>query len=254
MAKVTNKKVVYKKVNIVIEDNEANLAVQCVRIKGDFELSVGDQITVSGELKRNKGALEFGTGCTFVAADEDRTIMDENAIGTLKDLQEGDVYQHGMSAVTGKVENVVKVKSEAPQNITFYIGALTMFVAAVFYMLMADLSFNNTSDRLIIAVLLSFGSAILFFLSVNYGEKPVIMYLLKGLGVALAIGFVVYMHLFSQSEFFLGVLEKLQKAGLSKAKELAVSHATIIITLVLGYVSIVAQAANIVVVATLKED
>ena len=253
-AKATNKKVVYKKVTMVIEDHAANLAVQCVRIKGDFELSPGDQITVSGELKINKGILEFGTGCTFLKADDDRPIMDEGALDTLKNLQEGDVYMNGMCAVSGRVESIQKVKSEAPQNITFYIGALAMFVAAVFYMLMADLSFNNTSDRLIVAVLLSFGSAILFFLSVNYGEKPVIMYLLKGLGVALAIGFVVYIHLFSQSEFFLGVLEKLQKAGLSKAKELAMSHATIIITLVLGYISIVAQAANIAVVATLKED
>ena len=254
-AKATNKKVVYKKVTMVIEDHAANLAVQCVRIKGDFELSPGDQITVSGELKKNKGMLEFGTGCTFLKAAEDRPKMDEEALDTLKFLQEGDVYQHGMSAVSGKVETVEKVQSEAPQKISHYVGSLTMFVAAVFYMLMSDLSFNNTADRLIIAVLLSFGSAILFFLSANYGEKPVLMYVFKEVAKFLAVGFVVYIHFFMRSKYYLvDVIETLEKAGLSKVKELAMTRATMIISLVLGYVSIVAQSANTVIVATTKDE
>lgn len=254
-AKATNKKVIYKKVVIVVEDHAANLAVQCVRIKGDFELSVGDQITVSGELKKNKGMLEFGTGCTYVKVADDRPKMSEEAVDTLKYLQEGDVYQHGMSAVSGRVETVEKVKSDAPQKISHYVGALTMFVAAVFYMLMSDLTFNNTADRLIIAVLLSFGSAILFFLSSNLNEKPVLMFLFKEIAKFLAVGFVVYIHFFMKSQYYLvDVIEKMEKAGLSKVKELVMTRATMVISLVLGYVSIVAQSANTILVATLKED
>ena len=152
------------------------------------------------------------------------------------------------------------------KNITFYIGALTMFFVGVFYMLASDLAFNNNAFDLIVAVLLSFGSAILFFLSASFNEKPVIMFVFKGIALALAIGFVIYIHCY-QSGFSFGyladpekvpnypsILDTFRKGGASKAGKLAMTQATVIITIVLSYVSIAAQAANTVLVATIKED
>lgn len=158
------------------------------------------------------------------------------------------------------------MKKALIKNITFYIGAIAMFVLGVFYMLASDLAFNNNAYDLIVAVLLAFGSAILFFFSLNFNEKPVAMYILKALGVVLAIGFVVYVH-FYQTGFSLGhlaapdevpnypsILDTLQRAGKAKETELAASKATIIVALVLGYLSIAAQCLNTVFVAVLKED
>ena len=140
------------------------------------------------------------------------------------------------------------------KKITLYVGALSMFVVGVVYMLMSDLTFNNTASRLIVAVLLAFGSAILFFLSDNFNEKPVIRYLFKGLGLALAAGFVLYIHLFMVSDYFLEVLDTFRKAGISKASDLAATEATVIIALVIGYVAIAAQIVNVVFTVLFKED
>lgn len=153
-----------------------------------------------------------------------------------------------------KEPSFVQKVASLSKKISFYIGALAMFFVGVVYMLMSDLTFNNTSDRLIISVVLSFGSAILFFLSASFNEKPKIMFLLKGIALALAVGFIVYIHLFQVSDYFLGVLKDFKNAGKAKAKELAASQATIVIALVVGYISLVGQVVNTTLVATIKED
>ena len=109
---------------------------------------------------------------------------------------------------------------------------------------MSDLSFKNTADRLIISVLLAFGSAILFFLSVNFTEKPVVMWIFKGLGLALGIGFIVYLHIFQQSETFDAILEVFRRKGISGESELLMSQITMIVTLALGYISVAGQAGK----------
>lgn len=157
-------------------------------------------------------------------------------------------------AAAAKGPSFIQKVAPLAKNISFYIGALAMFFVGVFYMLMSDLTFYNTSDRLIISVLLSFGSAILFFLSASFNEKPKIMYLFKGLALAMAVGFIIYVHLFQTSSYYLEVLEKFKKAGIKQAKKLAASQATMVITLIFGYLSFVAQGVNTILVATVKED
>lgn len=245
-------KIFYKKVTVEVKANGESVMLDCIRLKGDEKLEVGKKITVRGELRKRNGVLEFGNGCTFVKGNEQEVEAD--VVTALKNLSEGEVFANGFCALMGTVTVIEKMPNELPQKISLYVGALTMFVAAVFYMLMADLSFNNTADRLIVAVLLSFGSAILFFLSANFHEKPKIMFLFKGIGLALAIGFIVYLHLFQNSEYYLGVLDKLRKAGLAKAKELVMSQATIVVALIFGYISLVAQCVNTVLVAVVKEN
>ncbi|MCH5153099.1 MAG: hypothetical protein J1F68_03995 [Clostridiales bacterium] len=252
--KAVTGKVFFKKVTITVKDKDKSLDIQCIRLKGDEKLEMGEEITVRGELRNRAGVLEFGNGCTFIKVAEHKEV-DPEVVSALQNLPEGEAYANGFCAMTGVVTDIVKMPNETPQKLTLFIGALTMFVAAVFYLLMADLAFNNTASRLIVSVLLSFGSAILFFLSANFNEKPAIMYLFKALGIALGIGFVVYIHLFQTMDtYYLGKLDEFRKAGVAKAKELAMSEATMIVTLVLSYVSVVAQVANTVLVAVIKED
>lgn len=140
------------------------------------------------------------------------------------------------------------------KNITFLIGVLTMFVGGLIFIVMSDLTFKNNSGNLIITVLLCFGSAIIFFFANNFIEKPVIMYVMKGIGLALAIGLIVYYHWFSTSEYYIAAVEKLRKAGLAKKKEYASAKASIVIALVFSYIGMAVQAANTVLMVVLKDD
>ena len=245
-------KIIYKKVTISVGSSDDSVSIHCIRLKGDEKLEIGEQITVRGELKRRDSQLEFGNGCSFVK-DVDGQVAEPSVVSALRDLPEGEFYAEGFCALTGTVSVIEKVQNDVPQKTTYLIGSLTMFVAAVFYMLMSDLSFKNTADRLIISVLLAFGSAILFFLSVNFTEKPVVMWIFKGLGLALGIGFIVYLHIFQQSETFDAILEVFRRKGISGESELLMSQITMIVTLALGYISVAGQAANTVLVAVIKD-
>ncbi len=140
------------------------------------------------------------------------------------------------------------------KTITFLVGVLVMFLGGIFFMLISDLTFNNNAGNLIFSVLLCFGSAIVFFFSNNFNEKPVVMYVMKGIGLALAVGLIIYYHLFRVSEFYLAAIEKLRRYGVSKASEYNAAKASVIVALVFSYIAAVAQAANIVLTAVLKDD
>ena len=251
--KAVTGKVFYKKVTVEVQADGESVTLECIRLKGDEKLEVGKRITVRGELRKRSEVLEFGNGCTYVTGNEQEVGSD--VVAALKNLQEGEVFANGFCALTGTVAVIEKMPNELPQKLSLYIGALTMFFAAVFFMLMADLSFNNTSSSLIVATLLSFGSAILFFLSANYGEKLKIMYSLKAVGVLLALGFIVYIHWFMNFDaYYLGKLDEFVKKGASGVADLAKTKATVIVTLILSYVSLVAQVANTVLVAVIKDE
>lgn len=140
------------------------------------------------------------------------------------------------------------------KNITFFVGVLTMFIGGLIFVIMSDLTFQNNSGNLIITVLLCFGSAIVFFFANNFIERPVVMYVMKGIGLALAIGLIAYYHYFSTSEFYIAAVEKLRKAGIAKQAEYAGAQASIIIALAFSYVATVVQIVNVVFTAVLKDD
>ncbi|MCM1289937.1 MAG: hypothetical protein NC132_03800 [Corallococcus sp.] len=153
-----------------------------------------------------------------------------------------------------KVFKDVAAAKSLSKLITFLIGVISMFLAGVLYMIMSDLSFGNTSVWLIIATLLSFGGAICFFFSNNFLEKPVVMYVMRGIGLALSVGFVIFLHCFHNTEYFVGKIEGFINEGLKGEGALAASKATMIISYIFAYIGMVAQAANVVLVAVLKED
>lgn len=245
---------IYKKVTLTLPSKDGDVTIQCLRIKSDNRLTLGEDIVVRGELKNRNGTLEFGTGCTCIKA-INQPAVDEETLQAVRALPEGEAYANGFCAMTGKVEEIVAVPNDKPQKVTLFVGALTMFVAAVFYMIMSDLIFKNTSTMLIIATLLSFGSAILFFLSANFGEKKVIMYLLKAIGMLLGVGFIIYLHLvMTLDPYYLGKLEEFKAQGISGTTSLALTQVTVIATLALSYVAVVVQVVNTVIVALTKEE
>lgn len=246
-------KTLYKNIVISLASGEDNLAVNCLRLNVDQKLAVGDKITVIGELRNHNGAIEFERGCTYEKPAAE-TVTDAKVFDGLKALQTDENALRGPYAVTGTIQAVEKEPSKLPQNISFYIGSLGMFFAGLLYMFMSDLTFKNPSTMLIISVLLSFGGAITFFLSMNFNEKRNIMFVLKGVGIALSIGFVIFIHVFQTSAYYLNILDEFKKMGVSGAGSLAASQATMIITLILGYIAIVGQTVNTVLVAVIKEN
>lgn len=140
------------------------------------------------------------------------------------------------------------------KTITFYVGVLAMFLGGIIFIIMSDLTFHNDSVHMIGTVLLCFGSAILFFFSNNFVEKPVSMYVMKGIGLALAVGLVVYYHLFSVSEFYLSAIDKLKQYGELKAAEYAAGKASVVVALAFAYLGMAGQIANIVLTAVFKDD
>ena len=153
------------------------------------------------------------------------------------------------------------------KNIMFYIAILTMFVGGILFVLMSDLTYctefkidanppvkNAPSIYLIGAVLLSFGSAILFFFSNNYAEKPWAMYLMKGLGVALGIGLIGYYHWFSGCNDYVNAMTRLENFGIAKESVYVASKACIIVSLALAYIGTAAEATSIALTAILKDD
>ena len=181
-------------------------------------------------------------------------MPEAEVLQVLRELNDGDKYGKDNVKLSGEVTAIEKAPSELPQKLTLFTGVLAMFIAGVAYLFMSDLSFKNTAEWLIIATLLSLGGAILFILSANYGEKPIAMYLLKGFGLLLSVGFVLYIHLFmAMNEYYLSQLDAFIKKGIAGEKSLFLSLLTMGLTLALSYVAIVGQVANIVVTAVIKD-
>ncbi len=130
------------------------------------------------------------------------------------------------------------------KRVTFVAGALAMFVGSICYMVMSDLGFGNESTWLILATLLSMGSVVCQFFSSNMRDMPVKQIILRSLGIVLGIGYVLFLHLFTGTEFYTGLGYKVIPAR----------NACMIVSFIFAYVALVAQIANLVLIVTIKEE
>lgn len=130
------------------------------------------------------------------------------------------------------------------KRITYTVGMLSMFVGSVCYMLMSDLGYGNESTWLIIATLLSMGSAICQFFSSNMKDRPIRQIILRSVAVALGIGYVLFLHLFTTTEFYQNIMYD----------DVPFRNACTIVSLIFAYIGIVGQIANLVLIATIKEE
>ena len=79
------------------------------------------------------------------------------------------------------------------RSISFIVGATLLAVVGIVFLVLSDLGLKNKAVWLLVSVLLSFGSSIVCFFSETVKDKPKLVYLLKGIALALAIGFIVYL-------------------------------------------------------------
>lgn len=133
---------------------------------------------------------------------------------------------------------------EMAKKITFLVGMLAAFVGGIAYMLISDLAYGNQAQWLIIATVLSIGSAICFFFSDNMKDFPKKQLILRCVGLALAVGFVIFVHLNTCLDFYKNV----------NFAKVSGRNASTIISLIFGYIGIVGQAANVTLLVVFKEE
>ena len=73
------------------------------------------------------------------------------------------------------------------KNISFYIGVGLIFLSGLLYILLADIVINTQSLWLMLLILFAFGSAICVVLSEKYRGSSNAVYVLKGVGIAMAL-------------------------------------------------------------------
>ena len=88
---------------------------------------------------------------------------------------------------------------EKTKLISYIVGASLAAVAGIYFLVISDLGLKNKATWLMISVLLSFGSSIAFFFSETRRDKPILVFFLKGVGLLLAVGFLIYLFKFEQS-------------------------------------------------------
>lgn len=92
------------------------------------------------------------------------------------------------------------------KNISFFVGVGLVFLSGLLYILLADIVINTQSLWLMLAVLCAMGSAVCIVLSERYRGSGNTVYVLKGVGVGLALCFI-------------GVLLMIMLISFSPAKE-----------------------------------
>ena len=87
------------------------------------------------------------------------------------------------------------------KNITFYLGVGIVFLAGILYILLADIVVNTQSLWLMLAILLSLGSAVCVVVAETYREKRMRMITLKSIGLGIAVCFVVFLLVYMLVSF-----------------------------------------------------
>ncbi len=85
------------------------------------------------------------------------------------------------------------------KNLSFTIGGVCIMVTGLLFVLLTDLylkTLEKPSLYLLLSIILAFTGSICFLLSDNFKDKKKMLYILKGIGVAFSIGFVIFLLIF----------------------------------------------------------
>lgn len=104
------------------------------------------------------------------------------------------------------------------KNLSFFIGGILLLATGLIYVLVTDLYLSNSSQYLLLGILLAFGGSISFLLSNNLKHKIKWFYALKGIGVLLSIGFIIFLFLFMNAKDSEGVVLYLKETSLKLFK------------------------------------
>ncbi len=82
------------------------------------------------------------------------------------------------------------------KNISMIVGIAVVAASGLIFILFGDLFLGATSGVLFLGIFFPLASVVFFVLSESFKHKPYMFYIFKGIGIALAIGFVIYMFYF----------------------------------------------------------
>lgn len=131
------------------------------------------------------------------------------------------------------------------KNVSLFGGGIMMFIAGIFYVLMTDLKMGNKATWLFIGIILALGSSIVFLVCESAKEKPTLHYILKGVSLALALGFVVFLFIFDESDIVtsINLPEKIAQAAL-----------IIIFSQVLAIIGLLLEVVNVVLICLTRNE
>ncbi|MCM1195083.1 MAG: hypothetical protein NC099_03650 [Corallococcus sp.] len=150
------------------------------------------------------------------------------------------------------------------KNIMFYVGVAAIFAAGMLYVLLADWMLTTQSLWLMLAILLSVGSAVCAVLSERFKEKPKALYALKGVAIGLAVCLVAFFAIYLS--IALAPAREISSDASSIVKSFAIKSVAgskrntvytlivFIIVIVFAVISLAAQIADLVLTATIKEE
>ena len=134
---------------------------------------------------------------------------------------------------------------ELLKKISFFVSVGLIFVVGLLFIILGDLILNSGSPWLIGAVLIAFGSAACFIVGEIYRERKVLLWVLKGVGLALTLAFIGYC---------VGFYFVMAETYATKLDKLAGNTAIFITMTVLSALAVIAQITDLVFTAVFKEE
>lgn len=130
------------------------------------------------------------------------------------------------------------------KKIPFIAGVGLAFLDGLLFTLLGDLAVYGGSPWLIGGVLLTFGGVVCLFLSENFRERKIVMWILKALALAMIVSFIGYAVAFHDA----------MALSIKKKEILANNTPVMIVLLVFSGLSVAAQIVDIVFAAKFKEE
>lgn len=150
------------------------------------------------------------------------------------------------SAKTKSTKNGRKtINKSLIKKITLIVGGLLIIGIGLLYILITDLYLKNTANWLFLSIFTAFGSGACIFLSESIRHKPIIYYIIKGLGIVFVVAFVIIvLQYVAAANANVNEIVRLTQKQTVQIQLTLNRIATA--CLFIGIASIVCQAANIV--------
>ena len=129
------------------------------------------------------------------------------------------------------------------KKILLSVGGALILGIGLMYILITDLYLKNTANWLFLSIFTAFGSGACVFLSESIKHKPIIYYIIKGLGVVFAVVFIIIVLQYVSNADISEIVRVTEKQTVQIQSTL---NGISIACLVVGIASIVCQLANIV--------
>lgn len=88
------------------------------------------------------------------------------------------------------------------KNISFLVGGILIMVTGLVYVLVTDMYLGNSSNYLLLGIVLAFSGSICFILSNSFKNKLKLFYILRGIGILMSIGFIIFLFAYMNTDLF----------------------------------------------------